>query len=206
MFVLVSSEDKKDMKKFVLFVLCITVIANLYSQGNSSFYYYKGNKIMLNESEDSCLVYFDNGLITQNMITQKYNVIRPIILDSSKADTLSAYIVTYDGDISAIKNNPEVWNIEPIVNGMPVSNVFYIQLKSYDDTCLLFNLSTIHGTSVVGALSECDRWYKIAVNNATAVNALEACNIFWESGLFADVSPGFIPELCFDNVTQNNRT
>ena len=145
------------------------------------YYYYQGEKIPLVVSLDSVTVHakhidtsIDTSLDSIVRFTTSIDDIEEILAQENM-DLLSAeYIV---GDSIAQEK---------------MSNCFYIKLHEYTDTTLLHELTTETNTLLVGEVPYMDKWYKIMVANSIINNSLEMSNYFYETGLFADVDPGFI--------------
>ena len=70
------------------------------------------------------------------------------------------------------------------------------------DTTLLQELVEETNTYLIGQVPCAHKWYKIMVANSTMNNSLETSNYFYETGLFADVDPGFI--FHFESNSVNN--
>ena len=141
------------------------------------YYYYKGNKIPIEVNNDSIVVY----------VASKFN--------STIVDIEASTIALNSTNDKAIFKDKEIVAIGYIAgNTVPkkMSNSFYIKLYEYADTIILNEVVKTTKTHLIGNVPYMDRWYKIMVANSTIDNSLEMSNYFYETGLFADVDPGFI--------------
>lgn len=155
------------------------------------YYYYHGEKIPLVVSLDSITIY-----------TKPSNV--PI---NSALDSIVGYTIPI-GNLEQTINpeNMDLLSAEYMVGDSiateKMSNSFYIKLHDVADTTLLQELVEETNTYLIGQVPCAHKWYKIMVANSTMNNSLETSNYFYETGLFADVDPGFI--FHFESNSVNN--
>lgn len=155
------------------------------------YYYYHGEKIPLVVSLDSITIY-----------TKPSNV--PI---NSALDSIVGYTIPI-GNLEQTINpeNMDLLSAEYMVGDSiateKMSNSFYVKLHDVADTTLLQELVEETNTYLIGQVPCAHKWYKIMVANSTMNNSLETSNYFYETGLFADVDPGFI--FHFESNSVNN--
>ena len=171
------------MRKVITLICILT--ARLSFAG---YYYYQGERVPIVINPDSVVVYKANAsLASGNFETQ------PSMEAKNKInDVLS-------------QNNIVVSSIEYVIGDSitrKMSNCFYVKLHHYSDTTILKNIVEQTRTHLLGEVPHMDRWYKIKVANSTINNSLEMSNYFYETGLFADVDPGFI--FHFESNSVNN--
>jgi hypothetical protein len=75
-----------------------------------------------------------------------------------------------------------------------MSNCFYVKLYEEADTILLKEVVEETRTILLGQVPYMNKWYKIMVAYSIINNTLEMSNYFYETGLFADIDPGFVFE------------
>ena len=161
------------MKRFLM-VLIGTLL--FYVPLSAQYYYYKGQKIPIVINKDSVVVYTahtsNNKIFDIKASTIAIDATNEIIASDPRSIVAFGHII---GD--------------SITNKM--SNSFYIKLYKNTDTIILKELVEKTNTHLIGKVPYMENWYKILVANSTINNTLEMSNYFYESGLFADVDPGF---------------
>lgn len=197
------------MKKNILtIIIALTTSIVTFAQNNTASYLYHGEAIEVQINSEALLVYFDASQITAEEIETHYDCLRTVVLDSAMAQSLLAYEISiadeeYPAALTRLRQLPEVRDIEPVIGdslGIPVSNVFYVKLHSHCDTATLMNLVAQNGATYKGCVSERRAWYAVEVNKESSGNALALSTTFGETGLFADVDPGFIFKLRFNTT------
>ena len=167
------------MKKYILFGMLLMMF-NILTRAEY-YYYYQGEKIPLVISLDSVTIY-----------TKPSNASIHSSLDSIIGHTIPIANL----EQLSIPENTELLSIEYMVGDSiateKMSNYFYIKLHNVADTTLLYELVEETNTYLIGQVPHVPKWYKIMVANSTINNSLEMSNYFYETGLFADVDPGFI--------------
>ena len=191
------------MKK-MLFLISLALNFVLYSQPSDTlknyYYYFNNDRINLSINTQNFVVYFDLSKISKSNIYQNYNVLQEVQLSPSKSNLMCCCEVkinnnNYDSIVNYLETLSEVIDIESSIgdsNTVPVSNVFYIQLIDSLDYSLLVNLARITNTTIKSQVPECKNWYSLECTKNSVSNAIGLSNIFYESGLFANVDPGFV--------------
>lgn len=148
---------------------------------NAEYYYYHGEKVNININADSMVVYSPSKIRSGNIISSAQptiiarNQVSQISLDDSTQVSAVGYIV---GDTITRK----------------MSNCFYVKLHEEADTTLLKEVVRATETILLGQVPHMDKWYKIMIDHSLINNSLEMSNYFYETGLFADIDPGFVFE------------
>lgn len=190
------------MKK-MLFLISLALNFVLYSQPSDTlknYYYFNNDRINLSINTQNFVVYFDLSKISKSNIYQNYNVLQEVQLSPSKSNLMCCCEVkinnnNYDSIVNCLETLSEVIDVESSIgnsNTVPVSNVFYIQLIDSLDYSLLVNLARITNTTIKSQVPECKNWYSLECTKNSVSNAIGLSNIFYESGLFANVDPGFV--------------
>lgn len=161
---------------FVIGFLCLFSLHSI-----AEYYYYHGEKVNITINADSMVVYTPSKTRSGNTISSVQptiiarNQVSQISLDDSTQVSAVGYIV---GDTITRK----------------MSNCFYVKLHEEADTILLKEVVEETKTLLLGQVLYMDKWYKIMVSNSIVNNSLGMSNYFYETGLFADIDPGFVFE------------
>lgn len=192
----------------VIFCLTLVTILNSVAQNTTKGYYYDGTKREVTINTALILVYFDKNNISIDSINAVYAIKKELILNDRKADSLYACVIEIDGNyenvVSGLKKKPYVFDVEPVLGergNTVVSNIFYVQLKSIDDTIVLKSMSEQTGTKMEGPIIKDSPdpllWYRLSTDK-NAGNALNQSITYGESGLFAAVDAGFVSSVNFN--------
>ena len=79
-----------------------------------------------------------------------------------------------------------------------LSNFFYIKLKEIEDTDLLRQMAEQLNCIIIEQYQYMPLWFILSTTEKSALNAMEAANAFYESGLVQSAEPDlmFKYELC----------
>ncbi len=172
----------------------IGILCLLYIYATAGYYYYKGEKVPLHINPDSVTVYVQTSANKSGVLQYKSYTINKIEINRLSRE-----------------NNRNITSVEYIIGDehpMKMSNCFYIKLKELADTTILQKIVKETNTHLQGEVPYIDNWYTIMVANSTINNSLEMSNYFYETGLFADVDPGFIFEFtpsCVSDATYDSQ-
>lgn len=196
-----SFHMKKSIAFFIFFVLSVAIC---HCQ-EDAYYYITGGKvqnIVINNNQ--ALVYFDKNKITTDGIKNRYNFIREVALSGEKSERLLAVNISICKDsINSLKGCDYVADIEPVVglqSPVPVSNIFYVKLRSLEDFQRLQEEANVAGVNITGQIPYLPLWYSLETNKYSIGNALEMSNYFYETGLFEDVDPGFVYTVFYNTL------
>lgn len=182
------------MKKSIFFLF---ISLSFVCHAQRQTYYYRAGGVVQNitMNNNRMLVYFDKSQIEIADIYEQYNVIREIDLSKDKAERLVAFEIEYNTSSSSfLKELDYIWDIEPVIGlnaPVPVSNIFYVELKDTGDYHLLVEMAEQYRVSISGKLAFTN-WYTLETDKHSGGNALEMSNAFFESSMFANCDPGFI--------------
>lgn len=161
----------------VIFFVSLLVAVSVYSQ---KFYYYAGEKVMLQLS-DSVVVY-----------SSDYNEGKNICARTPRMQTMhKSHIQCPDTQI--ITSKEYIIQLDGQTN-RKMSNHFYVKLRKSTDYDRLLQLVERTRTIIIGAVPNMNNWYDLIVANSLFDNSLDMANYFYETGLFSDVDPGFVFE------------
>ena len=77
-------------------------------------------------------------------------------------------------------------------DGIGLSNFFYVKLKEEKDTILLREMAERIECMIIEQDPYMPLWFTLSITEASIVNAMEAANVFYESGLFQYAEPDLI--------------
>lgn len=195
------------MKTKILCIVLIFCALYSYAQENQvkDYYYYKGEKKDLNISKTKLVVYFEEDIIFEQSIEKTYSVSRKIKGNESLTVQqkrpklvgceLKIDSKKYNETYNSLKANSKIKAIEQVVgDSLPiaVSNYFYVKLKNDSDSVLLYQMAKETKTQVIRRVAFTDRWFALETNRESISSSLAVSNIFYESGLFDNVDPGFV--------------
>ena len=157
------------------------------------YYYYHGEKVPLVVNTDSVTIY---ATLTNRRITDPSNSIIISTVPIEMAKQLS------------VQENVDILSVEYLIGDSSVtqkmSNSFYIKLYEDADTLALKELVEETNSHLLGEIPYVDNWYEVMVANSVINNTLDMSNYFFETGLFADVDPGFVFEVTPNCVSDSD--
>ena len=178
-----------------------TVASQEIAIHDSTFYYYNGERIHIPLNKKYIVVYYNDtaSFSTDKTIgINKAFVEEDIVVDSAMS-THRVLINLGETDYStvrtALKHNTKISDIEPVVGIdriTKLSRLFYVKLKADSDYSKLVSTSNLNKVAIVGSVPNCDKWYELEVNKNSLGNSMEMANLFWETGLFDKIDPGFL--------------
>lgn len=206
----------KQQYKYI--ILLLFVFSCLLAQGQpTTFYYYQGEKFYLeidytrisivSEGEISLDVIENRVIIpdfnirnqqksftTQNIISldkQKTEIFTTEIDFLNKIDTEEYFSI-----IQGLQNQESIVKVSPTYtfmdNKLGISNNFYVKLFRTDDAKILYDMAKNYSIQVLGYNEFMPLWFTLSCTKETSYNAIEAANIFFESGLFESSEPEFL--------------
>ncbi|MFN0049428.1 MAG: S8 family peptidase [Cytophagales bacterium] len=180
--------------KFIALILSLSIFYfEVEAQDNNSFYYYKGKKVSLVFSDKK--FYVQDASLATAIDSNKFSL-KPKgrgLIVSSKRKSLSDCKL----EINRLKKEKKACEIRTIIdNGkeIPLSDVFYVRLKSEKDTTELKKLVLENNCTNMKKVELMPLWFSLKIDVNSKFNALEMANLFYETGLFAKVDPGFMLE------------
>ncbi|MEM0941526.1 MAG: S8 family serine peptidase [Bacteroidota bacterium] len=202
-------------------LLILFVKTAIGQSGTSYFYYYKNKKIPLELNTDYAYVVLEPGISSEahlsnyllpdveiNKFSQS-QVSKTLKTGNSTETRTSEYRaeiklskrLSYAEWMQQLKNNPEVTLVAPYFKSetnekIGLSNYFYVKLRSESDFDLLLKMAEQTGIEIVGQNRFMPRWYTLKCTKNSSYNALQAANLFHETGQFYTSEP----ELLNDNL------
>ena len=194
------------------------------------FYYYKGGKFYLEVDYSRISVIseekfsFDNERKSVNSSFfsiknegRSYTKQNIVLLDETTEIMQNKEIFIAEIEFSEILKQTDYQDIiqqlskdNNIVKVMPaytvsgqklgISNNFYVKLFKEEDRNKLFELAEKHSIQVLGYNEFMPLWFTLSCDRESSLNAIEAANSFYETGLFESAEP----ELLYHNLLASN--
>lgn len=185
------------MKRILLMLVIISSLFVNYGQ-NHLYYYYRGDSISLPIHNNGCLLFLDCGTNLDDIRNVGLEVGKIInLLDSSllcvKVSGSSNRPIERASLLNSIHG---IRAIEPIIgyendtNEIFVSDHFYVKLKQLSDTIKLREFARKYNVEIIDSVPYCKLWYTLSTTK-NSLNSIACSNIFYESGDFQDIDPGF---------------
>ncbi len=183
------------MGKKYIFIISLLVICSIGAFAQTTYYYYKGNKIPLVINNDKvCLSTPKNKrLVCKELLkdVQVQDTIRDTVFDISIIQQSDL------GKISVSKSWKKYSKsvlLSPSYRTKEGREVYltpylYVKLKREQDVDLLASYAKNHNLRIVKRNSFLPLWYILSISPETGKNALDISNELWESGSFAAAAP-----------------
>ena len=203
------------MRKNKLLSICLLLNISIFAQSLpniDSYYYYKREKIKIPINEQKFTIYFDMNNISKNRIKESYEILKEVTLSKEQSDSIYCCEVSikntnYDSILTILHKKEEIIDIEPVIGNdetILVSRIFYVQLKDKRNFESMLTIANNTNTTFISEIPYCKNWYAFECNKSSVSNAIGVSNIFYESGLFSNIDPGFICEVVTNCVTDSN--
>lgn len=190
---------------YILIVLCFLMLES--KAQISSYYYYQGQKIplIINTGAFSITHTSDYETVKGLLERQGYQVSfldRQTIVSTQESSTKRSILkienVTlseeaYNQTVQQLLANETVKSVQPVLGErqMGVSEFFHVKLKKHEDLELLEALAVSQGCKLIDRNRLNKYWHTIQTTKKSK-NALELSNLFYETGIFEGVDPGFL--------------
>lgn len=169
------------------------------SDTNTSYYYYQGQKKMIEFDPE----YIYTCSEEYNSIDKSVYYAEPAVVQKETPfnDKFTENLKFKKVSVASNYTNSEtcdkpVTYISPCIKGLGEDDSyllpeFYVQIKEQVDTVLLKKKAEQYGLNVVGEIPYMTNWYKISCPKRNTIDALKYSNIFFESNCFASSTPAF---------------
>ena len=191
------------MKHIIIFFVYLTCI--LSSSAQQIYFYYNGCKVIKDASPNHLLVYFDKYADIKSITTQYqvFNVQQNTEKGSAVGFSCEIFVPSngHDNVVQSLKANSNVLYIEPAIGDEPIfsSRFFYVQLKEMEDYEVLLQEAKKIGAEVIREVPYADNWFSLSGEARSVRTSIELSNLMWETGMFRNVDPGFIPQVIFNS-------
>ncbi|MDD3721997.1 MAG: S8 family serine peptidase, partial [Lutibacter sp.] len=211
------------MKKIILAIVFVISSITMFAQNN--YYWYKGQKIFLEEIQTKKFIMFNSfenisalksSLNIKDLSVEKYNNMNVYSSLNPQGDLkIKEYkwaVIKTPSPIS-LKNKNEIFYEAPfyltpekIEAGL--SNLFYVKLNKTEDVNLLENMASQNGLEILGNNKFMPLWYTLSCSKQSNGNALQMANQFYETGAFAASQPDLMTDdspFCVNDTHFNNQ-
>ena len=194
--------------KIKLFLFALLILTNLdchaQNKKDSVFYYYHGKQIQIPLNKSEFMLYFEDSISAMRsglVSEEKYT--NPTMILCKRINS------NYDSTVVSLKKIHGIKSVEPVIGHdktTAVSNLFYVKLKHESDFDKLKELADSTHVSILRKVKYTNSWYALQTNIQSKGNSLAISNLFWETGWFEAVDPGFIFqfETCSSCVTDSS--
>jgi hypothetical protein len=181
-----------NSRYILLGIIIWSNLLNCQAQNNkdSVFYYYHGQQIQIPLSKSEFMLYFEDSVSAQRsgLVSEKtFN--SPTMIHCKRINS------NYDSTVATLKKIQGIKSVEPVIGHdktTAVSNIFYVKLKHESDFDKLKKLADSTHVAILRRVKYTNRWYALQTNIQSMGNSLNMSNLFWETGWFEAVDPGFI--------------
>lgn len=208
--------------KYLLSAFTLFFAMSLAHAQEDGYYYYKGEQVALNlntttifissiDSKDIININLDGTGFSIESISEIQTDVSSQILNTPENFILKDPVrywreivfidkkisnQTYIKSIDVFKRNNSNVIVSPyfrknIEDKIGLSNYFYVKLKHQDNFNLLLEQIDNHGLDLIGYNKFMPLWFTVSVTSMSK-NTLQMANIFYETGLFADIDPAFM--------------
>lgn len=206
----------KQQYKYI--ILLISVLFCLLAKGQpTTFYYYQGEKFYLGIDYSRISVVSEGEIpldkIKNRVVTSDFNIKNQqksfttqniISLDKQKTEIFTTEIdflnkidaEEYFSIIQDLQNEESIIKVSPTYTIMDkklgISNNFYVKLSKTNDVNILNDMAKNYSIQILGYNEFMPLWFTLSCTKETSYNAIEAANVFFESGLFESSEPEFL--------------
>jgi len=186
----------------LLCVLFFLLFTSLNAQ--TSFYYYKGEKINLTVDRSYLHIIADKEFIESPSFKLLLEELKMKMDDSEPIQemvklrfqfypTVEEYTIVF----KSLKENKIIQYVLPYFErgeAPPIgtSDVFYVKLKEVKDTLQLWKMAEQTKVQIIKQVPFMPLWYIMSIRNSAFENSIVASNYFYETGFFADTDPAFM--------------
>lgn len=189
------------------------------------YYYYNGEKIALSSINTMFYVSSKDRASMQNLFTNNTS----IALNADNADEIHDDGNSHFWSIIKVQGNSPLFNtknkvkavksaldndnlfVAPVFGNedspLATSEYFYVKVTNEGNDTDLKNVAETNDTEILGPVPYMPGWYVLKAPPTS--NGLQMSNIFFETGLFADVDPAFIfdfmPSTCTSEPNESSQ-
>lgn len=184
------------MKNKIIILICCVFVNFVYSQ--NTYYYYDGQKD--NVSIDNSKIFILLDATDTNIVKEKISKYPASLEYFKKAVPFEnkywSFIHNHDAkDLIDVLQSVDYYS--PSVrtknnNLVGVSHLFYVKLKSINDTVDLYKIVNEVNVEIVERNEYMPLWFTLSCANLSNSNALQMANYFYETNLFAASEPDFM--------------
>ena len=203
--------------KLLACALSLLSFGSIQAQTSHS-YYYRGQKIDLTVDKNHVHIIAEEEFLQSaraNQLFDKFHLVEqdspkvpkdpsvsgdPTVLTVPPVPSLTKLkfqsepsLSDYTRIVDSLTQNPKVKKVFPFFeNGdepIGTSDIFYIKLKTIEDTTLLKTIAQQQNIQIIKQVPYMPLWSILSLQNSAFNNSLEATNFFYETGYFDAVDP-----------------
>lgn len=208
------------MKRYIYILMGILGFVPIWAQQSDYYYYYEGERIYLTVDSTRLYVVSEGEFQPQGSVNARSanysvgntiksytrNYVVPLQRQQSITSVPEIYFSTlevpkglnssqYTSLVEKLRTEDNIWQVMPTFNirgkRVDITNNFYVELKASGDHDKLIEMANRYDIEVVGHDESMPLWYTLSCNAMSTLNAIEAANLFHESGTFACSEPEF---------------
>ena len=180
----------------VVFLLFLTNIC--YSQ-TDNFYFYKGKKVNIDINKELIYVELKNNVNVKNLLSEdkipieefKNGKLKNKFWKLIKIST-DKKLKQYESIKNKLRKDQNIISISSVIGKkipISISGPFYIKLKTNNDYTLLEEIARRNSCQILRQVKYMPKWY--ALSTPKNAESLNMANIFFETGYFEEIDPGF---------------
>jgi subtilisin family serine protease len=202
-------------KHSIFSVFLFVFIGFIYGQNNQNYYWYKNQKIYLNEITEKRFLLVDETINNEFELEQTLGLPDLSIVNFRKSN-IFASVDPYNPAKTTERNwaiiegenlhNINFLNYESILYNAPffisqnnieagISHLFYVKLFNEQDITVLELLAEQNNVEILGNNKFMPLWVTLACTKYSNGNAMEMANAFYETGLFAASKPDLMTKI-----------
>jgi subtilisin family serine protease len=198
-------------------IICFVVLCTTGMFAQSNYYYYKGVKkeVKIDRKLVNIIVKSDFEKTSISNLNAKEFEVKETDNSTEKIATIEFATepteMEYLQKVNALKNNPNVIAVAPFYkNGkyksVGTSNLFMVQLKTPSDSIYLKEFAKSKNVNAIKKDDFMPDWWYLKTTRATATNAVETANLFYQTNRFTEIDPSFMIAINTDGTPSNNPT
>jgi subtilisin family serine protease len=222
----------KHLKYIIIILMLFTTTYGFAQPNSEYYYYYKGQKyflqygmqqigITIEGNHDPAYlksVFAPGGESSQVQESFARNSVKPTDQAALNRKNIKTWYMeitsrntpdagTYRRTLQTLGEHPMVLTATPCFiskegQKMGLSNNFYVKLKNPDQVDALYQAAKKYQVEVLGYNEYMPLWFTLSCTKAGKMNALQAANLFYESGIYDAAEP----ELLFHDLLASNDT
>lgn len=199
----IKSKNTNKMKNIYITIGLLMMIFALNAQ--SSYYYYKGQKIYLTLDKSKINIIAPNNfqesslqsLSVKNINMSSYNSENMTQKIGELEFVTTSNITEFTQRVNSIRQSAMGINVAyyyqiDASTSIGTSSIFYVKLKKASDYSVLQQIAGQKRVQIVKQVPYMPLWYRLSSYQNFTYSSTELSNQFYETGYFADVDPAFM--------------
>ncbi len=185
------------MKKFIKIIILVLLCSNAFSQSNSDYYWYNGEKYALQLNPQKEFLLFKDT-VDKNVLLDSLKIEVDRVSEIRKID-LGASLKSYDmkgsekenyyWTVCSVNNNQINHSSKILLYHSPyyfsssgeelgLTHLFYVKLNKQEDVVFLEDLAEKNKVKILGNNKFMPLWYTLSCDRFSEGNALQMANLF----------------------------